>query len=117
MRFALHLQNSKRYANADIPRKVNRNWRFDVIGPNRRRRRSANLRHRRETVSQRQDDQPKCGERPRRLSKPISIIALPAVSLRETVSQHLRRFGLPLPGFLTAMRESKWPLCPTAERR
>jgi hypothetical protein len=37
MRFALHLQNSKRYANADIPRKVTRNWRFDVIGPNRQR--------------------------------------------------------------------------------
>jgi hypothetical protein len=37
MRFALHLQNSKRYANADIPRKVTRYWWFDVIGPNRRR--------------------------------------------------------------------------------
>jgi hypothetical protein len=37
MHFALHLQKSKRYANADIPRKVSRNWRFDVIGPNRRR--------------------------------------------------------------------------------
>lgn len=111
MRFALPLQDSKRYANADILRENARNWLY------RRRRRRTNLPHRRETLSQWRETM--------RANACLAKASLEADQhscasfrlMRETVSQHLGRFDRHLPGFRTAVHELKSPLCPTRAGR